>query len=139
MADLSITVAEVLEGSNADTAVVTAGATVTAGQTVYLDVSANTYKLAQSDGTSEEATVAGIALHASLSGQPLKIQTAGTVTIGATASVTEGVFYVLSDTAGGIAPHTDALASTEYASFIGVGDGSNGIVMGILNSGQQVA
>ena len=141
MADLAITATQVLKSTGAVIQNVTAGATVTAGQTVYKDVSVGTYKLAQCDGTSEEATCAGIALHAATSGQPLQIQSGGTIIIGAAASVVEGMVYTLSDTAGGIAPHTDAddPISTEYATVLGVGDGSSGIVMSINNSGQQVA
>ncbi len=142
MADLSITATQVLKGSGAVVANGTAGATITAGQTLYADsTDSNKLKLAQADGTAAEATCVGIALHAAGSGQPIQYQTGGTITIGAGAAPAEGMIYVLSDTAGGLAPHTDAddPVSTEYTSIIGAADGSNGIVLKILNSGQQTA
>lgn len=48
MADLTITAASVLAGSNATTRQGTAGATITAGQVVYFDDTTKTYKLAKS-------------------------------------------------------------------------------------------
>ena len=79
--DLSITAANVAPSSGAQYADGTAGATITAGQAVYLDTSANTYKLADCDATAATAVIAGIALNGASSGQPIKIQTAGTITI----------------------------------------------------------
>jgi hypothetical protein len=67
MADLTITAASVLAGSGAKKVNGTAGATITAGQAVYLDSADNEYKLADNDSaTAAVRTVAGIALHASL-------------------------------------------------------------------------
>ena len=54
--------------------------------------------------------VDGIALHASLSGQPLQILTGGPVTIGAT--LTPGVQYYASNTAGGLCPIADLTAGS---------------------------
>ena len=142
MADLSVTATQVLKGSGAVVANGTAGATITAGQTLYKDsTDSNKLKLAQCDGTAAEAVCVGIALHASASGQPVQYQTGGTITIGAGAAPAEGMIYTLSDTAGGIAPHTDAddPVSTEYTTILGTGDGSNGIVLKISASGQQTA
>jgi hypothetical protein len=65
-----------------------------------------------------EANAAGIALHAALSGQPLRILIEGTVALGTTTVVLGGV-YVVSATAGGIAPVAD-VASTNYVTILGV-------------------
>lgn len=118
MADISITASQVARGStytiNTD---YLAGATITAGQAVYVDGS-NTWQLAQCDGTAVEAGSGtfGIALHGATSGQPLAVQTAGLITIGAT--VVAGTPYVISTTAGGIAPFAD-LASTNRVTYLG--------------------
>lgn len=119
MADLTITAANVIAGSGAKKVNGTAGASVTAGQVVYLDSSTNTYKLADNDsGTAAVREVAGIALHAAGSGQPLTILTQGPITIGATTAV--GIVYCLSSTAGGICPSAD-IASGDYNTIIGIG------------------
>jgi hypothetical protein len=118
MADLTITAASVVAGSNARKVTGTAGATVTAGQVVYLDASDNKYKLADCDSaTAAVRSPAGIALHGASANQPLTIQIAGSITIGAT--VTAGVAYYLSATAGGICPVAD-LASGDYPVLIGL-------------------
>lgn len=133
--DLSITAANVTTTST-QVRDVTAGATITAGQVVYLDTTANDVaKLADNDASAATPVVAGIALHGAASGQPLRIVTGGTVTIGAT--VTVGKIYVLSATAGGIAP-VDDLAQNKYVSIIGVGTSSSVLTLSIKNSGVQV-
>lgn len=116
-ADISVTANSVVKGTNA---VVSndynAGATVTAGQGVYLDAN-STWQLAQCDGTALEAGSGtfGIALHSSVSGQPLAVQTGGTITIGAT--VVAGTPYVIAATAGGIAPFADLDAGKRVTFF----------------------
>lgn len=118
MADLSITAANVLKSATAQTATGTAGATITAGQALYIDTSdSNKLKLAQA--TSTKYAFAGIALHAAASGQPIAYVTQDAeLTIGATVAV--GVVYGLSDTAGGICPVADN-GSGDYATVIGIG------------------
>lgn len=118
MADLSITAANVVAGSGAKKASGTAGASITAGQVVYLEAATNTYKLADTDSaTAEVRSPAGIALHAAAANQPLTICTAGPVTIGATVAV--GDVYYLSGTAGGLAPLAD-VAAGDYPCIIGI-------------------
>jgi hypothetical protein len=136
MADLSITAANVVAVSGATTARGTAGATITAGQLVYLDSSDNELKLADSNDTAAKSVVVGVALHASLDGQPLAYLTSGQITIGATVSL--GKVYVLSTTAGGIAP-IDDIASTEYISVLGVATTTAIITVNIQNSQVQAA
>lgn len=118
MSDLSITAANVIAGAGARTVDGTAGATITAGQVVYLDSAAGTYKLADCDSaTAAVRSPAGIALHGAASGQPLEVLTKGPVTIGAT--MTAGVAYYLSPNAGGICPVADVLTG-DYATIIGI-------------------
>jgi hypothetical protein len=136
VADLVITAANVVAGTNA---VVNrsynAGATITAGQAVYLDSTTSTWKLGDANAAAPANTVQGVALHGASSGQPLAVQTAGPITIGATVAV--GTIYVLSATPGGIAPHGD-LVSTWYTNVIGVGISATQIQLNIINSGVAV-
>lgn len=118
MADLSITAANVVAGSGAKKTTGTAGASVTAGQVVYLDSATNTYKLADTDSaTAAVRSPAGIALHAASANQPLTVLTTGPITIGATVAV--GDVYYLSGTAGGLAPAAD-VAAGDYPCIIGI-------------------
>lgn len=134
MTDLSITVAQVLPGTDGVFEQGIAGATITAGQPVYLDTTANTYKLADADLSAAAATVAGIALHGALAGQPLRIQVAGSITLGAAAAMTVGETYILSDTAGGISPIAD-VDSTDYVSYLGIASAAGVLKMHKFNSG----
>jgi hypothetical protein len=118
MADLSITAASVIAGSGAKIVHGTAGASITAGQVLYLDSAAGTYKLADTDSaTAAVRSPAGIALHAASSGQPIAVLTSGPITIGATVAV--GDVYYLSGTAGGLAPVAD-VAAGDYPCIIGI-------------------
>lgn len=107
MADISITATNVISTTGAVYGSGTTGAAVTAGQALYLDSNTNTLKLAITTSAAA-ADAVGIALHAAGSGQPMKYQTAGDITIGGT--IVAGQTYVTSTTAGGIAPVTDATA-----------------------------
>ncbi len=133
MAELTITAASVLQ-TNGNTQEGIAGATITAGQPVYLDSSTNTYKLAQCDGSTPwaDAVVVGISLHAALAGQPLKIQTSGTLAIGATVGV--GLIYVLGTTAGLIMPSAD-LVSTNRLVILGFAPSATTLTLCINNTG----
>ncbi len=133
--DISVTAANVQIGSSAQTTDGTAGASITAGQLVYLDATDNKYKLADCDLSVTAATVKGIALHAAANGQPLRIQHSGTITIGGT--VTVGTIYVASATAGGIAPASD-LAQNWRTTIVGVGKTSSTIELRIYASGVAV-
>lgn len=118
MADLSITAANVIAGSDAAIVNGRAGATVTAGQVVYREASTGKYKLADNDSATAEVKVpAGIALHGAADGQPLAVQTGGDITIGAT--LTPGSAYVLSSTPGAIAPVAD-LGTGDYVVQLGL-------------------
>ena len=112
MADLTITAANVAAGTDAIISKdYNAGATITAGQAVYLDTTTTpyTWKLADCDSATAAArSYQGSSLHGALSGQPLAVITGGSYTVGAT--MTAGLAYYLSKTAGGLCPVADIAA-----------------------------
>lgn len=131
MAALSITAANVLKGSGVSIENGTAGATITAGQLVYLDSSTNTYKLTDTDVVAS-ASARGIALHGSLSGQPLQILMNGPITIGAT--LTAGNVLYASPTAGGITATVADLVSTNRVIVVGVATSTTVAQIQIIDS-----
>ena len=135
-ADLSVTAGSVVPASDATMENGTAGATITTGQVVYLDSSTNTFKLADADSaTSAVRTPYGIALNGASSSQPVRVLKAGGLNPGATVVV--GKVYVLSTTAGGIAPVTD-LATGTYVSVLGIGTTTSNIQVVVQVSGVAV-
>lgn len=135
MADVTVTAADVLAQSDASYSDGTSGATITAGMAVYVDASdSNKIKIADVTTSAATATVKGIALTGSSSGQPVRYQTGGTVDIGGTVVV--GTIYVLS-ASGAISPAAD-LITNDYVSVIGVAVTANNIQLKINNSGVQV-
>lgn len=131
MADISITAASVIKGADAYTEQGTAGATVTAGQPVYLDSTDGKFKLSDNNATGKK-TVRGIALHGASDGQPLMIQRGGDITIGAT--LTAGSRYYLSATAGGIMPEAD-LASGMDVVLLGLAKSTSVLAIDIQAPG----
>jgi len=129
--DLAITAASVVSSTSPTTTDGTAGATITAGQAVYLDSADSKYKLADCNLSSAAAQAVGIALHGAANGQPLKIQWGGNITIGGT--VTVGTIYVLSGTAGGIAPMGD-LTTGWRTTIVGVGTSATNISLRLYAS-----
>jgi hypothetical protein len=136
MADLTVTAASVLWTSGTKQTGV-AGATVTAGQAVYLDSSTSTLKLAQSDGTAAEADAVGIALHAAGSGQPLVYASQGAlINIGAT--TTKATTYMVATTAGGVAPQADLVSTNKIVRLGYATDAAGAFVVDIRNTGVSV-
>ncbi len=112
MASLSITAANVIADPSATIEYGKAGATITAGAVVYRDATDGTYKLADCDDASAAVrNPRGIALNGASSGQPLAIARKGDVTIGAT--MTAGLVYYLSPTAGQIGVVADVLSGDD--------------------------
>jgi hypothetical protein len=110
MADLSITAASVIAGTDSTAEWGVSGATITAGKAVYFDETTDKWKLADADDATAAVRMSakgGIALNGASDGQPLKVLRSGDVTIGA--SLTAGTAYYLSPTAGGICPLADVL------------------------------
>lgn len=133
MTDISITPASVLPSTDATIERGTAGATITAGQVVYLESSSGQFKLADCDhATAAIRSPRGIALHGASSGQPLKVLRSGSVTIGAT--LTPGTTYYLSPVAGGICPLAD-VASGDYATIVGIAASASVLKVQFLESG----
>lgn len=134
MADLTITAANVVAGSNARTVHGVAGVAITAGQVVYLD-SATTGKWQLADNNAASAAARqphGIALNNASLNQPIAVQTDGPITIGAT--LTAGVAYYLSDTPGGICPVAD-LSTGEYPTVLGMATSTTVLDVDIQSSG----
>lgn len=134
MADISITAANVVKGSNAVVEAGTAGATITAGQVVYKDASDGKYKLADADSATAAAKAPrGIALNGASNNQPLSILRSGDITIGAT--LTPGTAYYLSPTtAGGICPLAD-VASGDDVVLLGLAESASVLAVGIQITG----
>lgn len=135
MADLTITAANVVKGTGASVRSGTSGATITAGQVVYEDSTTATFKLADADGAAALRSPVGIALNGASSGQPIDILTGGLITIGAT--MTAGLAYYLSKTAGGICPVAD-IASGGYATVLGIATSTTVLKVNITESGVAV-
>ena len=124
MADISVTAPNVVMSAAGKYVDGTAGATITAGQAVYLDSTTNTYKLADSNASAAAADCVGVAVNGAASGQPIRICTEDSdFTPGATLSISVAAssgIYLLSSTAGGIEPLTALtdLASGDYPAVL---------------------
>ena|SRR6476469_3863005 len=118
MANLAITATSVVSQDNASVQQGSLGEAVTAGQAVYRSSTTQLWMLADSNSVTPEARHAiGIALNGGSTGQPVNVQTAGKITIGAT--LTAGTDYYLSDTPGAICPRAD-VGSGEYVCLLGL-------------------
>jgi hypothetical protein len=106
-ADITITAANLTPSTSAVTRDGIAGVAITAGQLVYKDTADNKIKLADANGASALIrTPIGLASNTAGVGQNVRyIISDPDLTIGAT--VSNGAAYVLSATAGGIAPIAD--------------------------------
>lgn len=138
MADISVTAGNVQPAEDAVIRYYTAGATITAGQPVYVNsVTGKVHPAAASaGGTDELARAVGIAVSGGGDTQRIGVQVAGDITIGGTCA--SGLVYILSTTAGGISPHTDATtpATTELCTVLGVGLSTTKIRLGIIYGGR---
>lgn len=124
-ADVSITAANVVPGANAQYRYGIAGAAITAGQLVYLDVTSNTWKLTDSNVLAS-ADVDGIAIVSTASGAPITVITQDDdLTLGGTAA--KGTIYLASANPGGIAPSAD-LTTGWYAVVVGLGKSATKII-----------
>lgn len=136
MTDISITAASVIPGSGATTRDTIAGATITAGKVVALDPATGKHVLCDTDHATAALRIAkGIALNGASDGQPMKVQTGGPITIGGT--MTAGVAYYASNTAGGICPAADV--ATERSVLLGIATSTTVLDLDIQDSGVTVA
>ena len=138
MADLSVTAAGVQATSNTVTKLVQFGATITAGQSLYLDTSDSKWKLADANNSTTTAGADGVAVALTNGADGVYGIIARSGSYAAGATVSEGLVYVVSATAGGIAPAGD-LTSGWNATIVGVGAASNQIELRLHASGQTVA
>lgn len=137
MVDLAVTPSQVVGVGSYSSQVRIAGATIVAGDALYLD-SSNQWLLADANVSATEANAIGIALNGGDSGQPVTAITNGTVNLGAAAAAAAGVVYVVSATAGNIAPDVDVTTGA-YLTILGVGIGSNQVKLSINASGVVAA
>jgi len=115
-ADLSVTAASFKTGARAKFKHAVAGVAITAGQAVYLDGNGK-WQLADANGTGTTA-VEGLAAHGAAADQVLAVvYEDDDLTLGATLSMVAPV-YVLSSTAGGIAPTADIASGMHPKPFI---------------------
>ena len=139
MADLTITAANVSLVSGAHDVDCIAGEAFVAGASVYLSSTDGKWYKAKSSGNADQAgaTDLGVALAtADAAGARVSVAKPGSVVALGTGAA--GGIYVVSATAGKIAPAAD-LASTNKATVIGLGIGSNQIVVHRLyNAGAVV-
>lgn len=137
---LSITVANVatVTGTGESFGEGTASGTLTAGMPVYIDTAnSNVIKACDANASLLASTVAGVTLHGALTGQPIKYQKAGNITIGATVAV--GSIYVAGfTTAGDIEAH-GALTTGVYTSILGIAISTTVIQLRINNGGVAYA
>lgn len=129
MADLTITPANVVAGANASVEAGAAGEAIAAGKAVYLSSTTKKWMLADSNSATAEARKAtGVALNGAALNQPVDVQKAGDITIGAT--LTPGTAYYLSDTPGGICPLADVGAG-EYVCLLGLAKSASVLALDI--------
>lgn len=138
MAAYTITAAEVTAGTGATVLYGIAGAAITAGQSLYLDSTTNTLKLAQADGTAAEAACVGVAINSSAAGQPCGYVAQGDVNLDTAAltGASKGEVTTLGATAGGLYPNED-VQTTERVTIVGIMKTSNPgvLTVAINNSG----
>jgi len=129
MADLTITPADVLAHDGATKDAGTAGAAVTAGQTLYR---ASDGKLYKADCTTAvKARAVGVALNDAAAGQPVAYAKAGGLDPGATVAV--GEVYGVTDTPGGVGPVSERGAG-DFITILGVGVAADRIELAINKS-----
>jgi len=121
MADLSVASVKLRSG---EPGAGTAGVTITAGQGLYLDSADNRLKLAAAADVAKARCV-GIALNGATADQPVNY--AGPGSIVDLGGGTAGLIYIVSGTAGGLSPHSDATtpSSGENLTVVTVCKGSN--------------
>jgi hypothetical protein len=124
-ADISITAANVVPSSSAVIRYATAGATVTAGQLVYLDTAdtdaqgIGKAKLSDANGAAALRVVDGIAVNSASAGQVIAYVVYDPALVIAASGLTANQILLSSATAGGIAPSAD-LTTGWYLTVVGV-------------------
>lgn len=127
MADLSITAANVkVKSATTRTKIVQFGETMTAGQATYLKSSDQKYWKADANASAEAAAASGVVLVGAAGDAYGVIVEGGAMDLGATLTV--GVPYIVSTTAGGIAPASDFSGySSSYLTHLGYATSTSSI------------
>ena len=133
MADLVVTAADVASYDGAETAQDNAGEAITAGQTLYKHTDGKMYKAI--DTSAAAAACRGVALCNAAEDQPVVYATRGGVNPGA--AVTVGEIYAVTDTAGGVALHSER-ASGDYITTLGIATTTSRINLNIDRSGVAI-
>lgn len=133
MAELSITAANVVRGSNAVVQDGMAGETITAGMLVYRAADGLIMKVDADSATALARTPRGVALNGASLGQPIDYQSSGDITIGATL-IPGLTYYASGATAGSICVLAD-VGATEYLCVVGIALSATVLRLGFLQSG----
>lgn len=133
MADISITAANFLPSSVAQTFTGTAGATITQGQPVYLNTVTQTYQLCNANTTGNGVNIcAGIAMDGASNQQRFLIcRSDQNLALGGT--VNSGDVVIVSGNAGGMTLSSSAVTGW-YVTVLGVGIGNNSINFSMVGS-----
>jgi len=133
MADKTLTAASVVPSAGATLIKqYNFGASITAGQVVYLDANL-TWQLADANASALTAAFVGIAVNGGAAGQPAVVATSDPAFTHGLAAVAAGDVLILSGTAGAIAPVADA-ASGWYVGVVGVAISATQMVLGNLRA-----
>lgn len=135
MADLT-SITAVRPTANTQMRPVVYGATIAAGQPIYLDTTDNEYKLADADLTITTAECRGIAMTPGIDGGMGYMAFGGSIIlVGTTMAV--GTEYFASDTAGGIRPVGD-IDSGDWPCRLGNASTTTQLDLDIIFPGNQV-
>ena len=120
--DVSIDTSQIRFSTNAKYTHGTAGATIAQGDLVFLDATDNKWKLADavSVGGLATAKVAGMATTSAVSGQRVYVCTEDPNLTLNSGAIAAGTIYILSSTAGKIAPSVDGTTSGYIGGAINV-------------------
>lgn len=139
MADYTIAAGDVVPGADATTIDGECGEAINAGESLYLDTTANQWFKTDVNVSAAKAKVGGIAISSTdAAKQRVGIQTSGTLAVGAVLGLLAGEFIISSATAGGLAPSAD-LASGWFSSLAAIGKSTTEIIVIPKPSGVQKA
>jgi hypothetical protein len=139
MSELTILGTNVEPGTDADYWQRLAGEAILAGQVVYLASDDDRFYLARNSGSPAAAEVKGIAVNVTdFPGQPLRVQTAGTIGIVSSPPIAEGSPYLLGPDPGFIMPGVD-LAFGQFCTLIGVGGPNDTLLLNPFGSATKLA
>lgn len=128
MADITFLVTDCVPGTDVVIEHGWRGTTANIGDAVYRDSATNTWKQADNNSTTAEARQAtGIAINTGRTGHPITVARSGTLTC-ASAPLTAGTAYYLSDTPGAICPIAD-VGSGEYVCLVGIAKSTTELVL----------